>query len=753
MLAHTRHAHCLSALAALGPLASAASAQCERPWMEPRVIDRAEPLAAVNADGRVWREIATSDSQLAVWTFDEGPHPVCTVLHDAPAASGLAIDIDGNGIEELAAVTLDPSTLRVFRYDEAWSEVFSLPAPGEGALVSIDHGADGDPDILLVTSDQTRLYLNQGSDEFIDAGSIAPGGGVRHWVGHVDDNGLPDLVRRYGEDNGSVYAYLQQPDGSFVRGPLFRFRAVDAGDLTGDGLLDLVGEANPVQFAPSLGDGSFGAPAPLIEEDVEARALTDLDADGDPDVLAYDAATDRVVSFVLEGGEYTRLAGGIPPLSEPILLTDVSGDGIDDYVGLEGVKTAIIRADGNGGYHAPMQTEAFDLIRRLSAADLDRDGDPDVVAIGDGAVDAFKPGLVVLRNTGTDLEPWVAQNLNDSVFEAPVVHDLDGDGDLDIAIWSDNEIILIENTPDGMFSVRRSLPAADDYFAHRLFPSDLDRNGLPDLVLLDELAAFRIWFNQGGWSFAPASVESTHPYPLAVADLTGDGLDDVALRSPNDAPTPEILVLPGRGDGTFGAPIVSQIAENYAWAYSGDFDGDGAHDMLAVRVSAIALLRNVGDGSFQDLGEVAVYSSPRGIGVADFDRDGLDDFVAGSQSGHAVGIRLSNGDGSFSAEIPVFAPAGVVTAEPADMDGDGELDIVLASNPASRPSVITAIFSRCVAGCPVDLNQDGLADTRDVIAFLQLWAASDDNADWNGDGHVNTLDLAAFLADWAAGCA
>ncbi|MCC7387881.1 MAG: hypothetical protein IT431_03845 [Phycisphaerales bacterium] len=54
--------------------------------------------------------------------------------------------------------------------------------------------------------------------------------------------------------------------------------------------------------------------------------------------------------------------------------------------------------------------------------------------------------------------------------------------------------------------------------------------------------------------------------------------------------------------------------------------------------------------------------------------------------------------------------------------------------------------------CIGDFNNDGSANTLDVIAFLNAWAAGDPAADINGDGAVNTLDVLAFLNAWADGC-
>ncbi|MCC7389438.1 MAG: FG-GAP repeat protein [Phycisphaerales bacterium] len=55
-------------------------------------------------------------------------------------------------------------------------------------------------------------------------------------------------------------------------------------------------------------------------------------------------------------------------------------------------------------------------------------------------------------------------------------------------------------------------------------------------------------------------------------------------------------------------------------------------------------------------------------------------------------------------------------------------------------------------GCRPDYNEDGTVDTRDVLAFLNLFAARKGRADYDGNNTVNTMDVLAFLNDWVAGC-
>ena len=54
--------------------------------------------------------------------------------------------------------------------------------------------------------------------------------------------------------------------------------------------------------------------------------------------------------------------------------------------------------------------------------------------------------------------------------------------------------------------------------------------------------------------------------------------------------------------------------------------------------------------------------------------------------------------------------------------------------------------------CMGDFNGDGVANTQDVLAYLNSWNNQDPCADINLDGTVNTVDFLAFLNLWTGGC-
>jgi hypothetical protein len=58
----------------------------------------------------------------------------------------------------------------------------------------------------------------------------------------------------------------------------------------------------------------------------------------------------------------------------------------------------------------------------------------------------------------------------------------------------------------------------------------------------------------------------------------------------------------------------------------------------------------------------------------------------------------------------------------------------------------------CEPACRADMNGDGVVDTRDVITFLNYWAAQAPEGDFDANGTIDTRDVIAFLNVWVAGC-
>ena len=114
---------------------------------------------------------------------------------------------------------------------------------------------------------------------------------------------------------------------------------------------------------------------------------------------------------------------------------------------------------------------------------------------------------------------------------------------------------------------------------------------------------------------------------ISVADIDGDGFDDLYICQPAGLPN---RLFRNRGDGTFEDVTEASglgILENTACALFADFDNSGRQDVIVVRANGPLLFVNQGGGKFQRRPDAFKFAQPpqgtfTGAAVADYDRDG-----------------------------------------------------------------------------------------------------------------------------------
>jgi len=125
----------------------------------------------------------------------------------------------------------------------------------------------------------------------------------------------------------------------------------------------------------------------------------------------------------------------------------------------------------------------------------------------------------------------------------------------------------------------------------------------------------------------------------------------------------------------------------------GDFDGDGAVDLMVGKTSHFSLLRWV-DGAYAHSSSGFVMEDWDGMASGDVDRDGLPDVVAIDGSSVYVFRNAADGTGMMVEDgVPYRASAANRSADVkdldlADMNGDGFLDIVTANRASQEVAVL-----------------------------------------------------------------
>jgi sugar lactone lactonase YvrE len=261
---------------------------------------------------------------------------------------------------------------------------------------------------------------------------------------------------------------------------------------------------------------------------------------------------------------------------------------------------------------------------------------------------------------------------------------------------------------------------------------DFNGDGITDLALVtgSPLQPLTIMLGSANGTYTTAPLLSFDAYnlgPMMVADLNGDGLQDLAVLN-GDSNT--VTVLLGNGDGTFQvAPSSPSIGANPRQMAVADFNGDGIPDLAVTNLSAnpLNILLGNGDGTFTaTANSPAMSGTPWTIAAGDFNGDGKQDMAITDLYADTVSILLGNGDGTFAVSTSLHSGSKGAPVATADFNGDGKLDLavgvsgasdsvtILVGNgdgtfnaPAAGPAVISTPISSTQVG---DFNGDGIPD-------------------------------------------
>jgi len=198
-------------------------------------------------------------------------------------------------------------------------------------------------------------------------------------------------------------------------------------------------------------------------------------------------------------------------------------------------------------------------------------------------------------------------------------------------------------------------------------------------------------------------VVSPQPEFFAIADFNRDGLDDVAVSSPNSK---EVNLLLGNADGSFAPGTVLSLDDPPGWIAAGRLNSDDSPDLTVAdqRGAAVFVLlnRHDGTGTFSPPSKRSVGFSPFAVAIANFDGQNGDDLALSDRAGSQVAILLNAGGSppSFRDGGNHSVGTGPEDLVVADFDGDGDLDIASLNNGDQAKSVTLLLFDGITSGVP-----------------------------------------------------
>lgn len=360
-----------------------------------------------------------------------------------------------------------------------------------------------------------------------------------------------------------------------------------------------------------------------------------------PVVWTWTTAVDGGTGVLYDAGETWTGAN----YTYTVVAYDFDGDGDLEVATADAQGDTVTILDGEpGAYRLDQQ---IDFSRGyypnfLDGADVDQDGDIDLVAATSG-------GVYVLLNDGTGALAEPVANVSDpySEFTSGRMGDMDGDGDQDLvmsAMWND-AVIVLGNDGTGSFSLL---------------------------------------------SATPFSTTSADPFPLDLGDLDGD--DDIDVIAPlGSADTAAVLLNDGTGVLTNVASVA--LADTPKSVFIDDLDGDGDADAAIPTLYGDLLFTLSGDGAGALSTSSQALHHGHGLCGGDLDADGDLDLAIPTFNHNTVVTLLNDGSAVFTIAqtLPTARAAGSVFC--ADLDGDGALDVIVAGS-ESDDSSVTAFLNR-----------------------------------------------------------
>lgn len=624
------------------------------------------------------------------------------------------------------------------------------------AAVEGDFNGDGQMDVAISNGGDNTIYvlLGNGDGTFKVPEILYTQGQAPVWITAVSlrNNGHLDLAVADGDSN-SVEIFLGNGDGTFQRGaqiPLVNQTPtfILAGDFNNDGKQDLVigltidaGAIQP-QFEVLFGDGTGGISGSLLPPPTMGSidgpvptgwiASGDLNKDGFLDLVTTITGGEAITYLNRVGASFSQSAGFGPGDGTMVLgLGDMDEDGCLDAVELSGfgfVRIAKGTCDGNFT-PGPVITGTGDLDPAIKIVDINGDGHLDVV--GSAANLDLEEGLgpeggylvSVLKGDGKGnlSAPSVYRGAMDAF--SLVVADFTGDNRPEILTvnTSVSKATLFINDGAGNYLAPQGIFIGTLQGGVNLINTssvvqtvDLNGDGKPD-VLLSILGPFggdpiqlEALLNDGTGKFLPPLLSNVTVGPTLSSAEIAPGLfrnshtPDVIYVTTEVNVANVVAIVPGNGDGTFGAPVTLETTnepEQPLKVVTGDFNGDGKLDFVVVGTSTdpvsfhpiwvLDVFLGHGDGTFNHLASQTFPVNNGGILqqllAVDLNHDGKLDLLLGNDENGGWTNNddlievLGNGDGTFQAPktlIPMFGPVAV-----ADVNHDGFPDLITWRNP------------------------------------------------------------------------
>jgi hypothetical protein len=562
-----------------------------------------------------------------------------------------------------------------------------------------DFNLDGYDDLVLNNggSHNIFVYMNNGDGTFAPRVSYPLGSSSFPQdvdSGDLNGDGYPDIVSNR-SNFGQVSVFINNGNGTFAPQVIYQTDWATNGiqliDENYDGLLDIIVmhfSAKKTTILRNNGDGTFSIYKKLDTKGANYIYVSDRDNNG---ISEYTFTTDNKL--------YETEVSRLKVIEPPTIRLYSSGN---DVLQAEGTgNKQVFRVDGQGSttiggsvsvqslFNSPSFYPAGDYAESVYSVDINSDNIVDI------AFTSRIPGILSIfigSGDGT-FAPRVNYPTGTNPSETKGA-DLDNDGDIDLITNGGSAFSVFINNGDGTFMPRVNYALGANFYSYFEI-TDLNGDGYQDVVrssYISGVATVSVFINNGNGTFAPSinySTTNSIPRALHVEDMNGNGSMDVIIQGDNSSTT---FFNDGNGVFTQNQVFTTSVGPNNKGIIFSDFNSDGLSDIANFNnQDLLTIFLNDGNGNFIQSSQVSFNDiitsgslfTTINYKANDIDNDGtIEIVVQGTRSVSSVSTNYlvvleNDGNGSFSYDSEYLISDPITTLSIEDINNDTYPDIVL----------------------------------------------------------------------------